>query len=140
MAGRAAIVLFRGKVTEMSSVDTRNIARDSLFLFADVAIEGRADTLKVKVRNLSAGGMMAECGAAVTRGERLTVILRNVGEVRGSIAWIQGNRFGIAFDNQVDPKLVRAPAVVGETEAPRFARPASVPGGFSAEERRIRSL
>lgn len=124
----------------MSSVDTRDIARDSLFLFAELTFEGRGDPRKVKVRNLSKGGMMAEGGFAVSRGERLTIDLRNVGQVRGVVAWVQGNRFGVAFENPVDPLLVRAPAGVSETEAPRYARPALDVSMFSEEERRIRKL
>lgn len=124
----------------MSSVDTRDIARDSLFLFAELIFEGRGEAHKVKVRNLSKGGMMAEGGFAVSRGERLIVNLRNVGQVRGAVAWVQGNRFGVSFENPVDPKLARAPANVGESEAPRFARPALAVNMFTEEERRLRKL
>ena len=124
----------------MSSVDTRDIARDSLFLFAELYFEGRGEPLRVKVRNLSKGGMMAEGGFAVSRGERLMADLRNVGQVRGSVAWVQGNRFGVAFENEVDPMLVRAPAGISESEAPRYARPALAADMFNDEERRIRKL
>ncbi len=124
----------------MSSVETRDIARDSLFLFAELHFEGRGEPLKVRVRNLSKGGMMAEGGFAVSRGERLMADLRNVGQVRGSVAWVQGNRFGVAFENSVDPMLARAPAGESEKEAPRFARPALSAEMFNEEERRIRNL
>ena len=46
----------------MSSVDTRNVGRDSLFLVAQLTLDGQAEPVRVKVRNLSAGGMMAEAG------------------------------------------------------------------------------
>lgn len=124
----------------MASVDTRNIARDSLFLFADIAFEGEPAPVRVKVRNLSEGGMMAEAGCAVSRGDRLTVVLRNVGEVRGHVAWVQGNRFGIAFEAPVDAKIVRSPVGVGDTEAPRIARPDLSANMFSDNEKRIRRL
>lgn len=124
----------------MTSVETRNIARDSLFLFADLSFEGQGAAVRVKVRNLSEGGMMAEAGCAVSRGERLSIDLRNVGGVRGRIAWVQGNRFGIAFDAPVDAKRVRSPVGVGETEAPRIARPDLSADMFSDEERRLRRI
>lgn len=89
------------------SVDTRHVSRDSLFLFADLVFEGRGEAARVKVRNLSAGGMMAQGGPPVSTGERLAVDLRNVGSVGGTVAWVQGNRFGVAFDVAIDPKLVR---------------------------------
>lgn len=124
----------------MSSLETRNVGRDSLFLFADLTFEGQPDTVKVKVRNLSAGGMMAEGGAGeAARGDRLSIELRNVGSVKGSVAWVQGNRFGIAFETEVDPKIVRAPVGTGEG-TPRFVRPALSTGRYADEDRQVRSI
>lgn len=108
----------------MSSVDTRNVGRDSLFLFAELAFEGQPNSVRVKVRNLSAGGMMAEGALVANCGDRLTVKLRNVGDVRGSVAWVQGNRFGIAFASEIDPLLARAPVGTSLADLPRYARPA----------------
>lgn len=108
----------------MSNVDTRQVGRDSLFLLAGIRAEGADDVHQVKVRNLSAGGMMAEGRMKVTRGQLLTIVLRNIGEVQGSVAWKQDDRFGIAFLEDIDPKLARAPvtyAAPGEA-SPRFAR------------------
>lgn len=124
----------------MSSLETRNVARDSLLLFAEVVVDGQARTVRVKVRNLSAGGMMIESGElAVSRGERLTVDLRNVGEVRGRVAWAQGSRFGVAFDTEIDPKRAREPVSKGP-EAPAYTRPAVAPNMFTHHEKRIRNL
>ncbi len=93
----------------MSVVDTRNISRDSLFLLAEIRLEGSASEFRVKVRNLSAGGMMAEGAVPVVPGNRLKISLRNIGWIDGCVAWVQENRFGIAFDLEINPKLVRAP-------------------------------
>lgn len=43
----------------MSNVDTRQVDRDSLFLLAQLRVDGRDEVTRVKVRNLSAGGMIA---------------------------------------------------------------------------------
>lgn len=109
----------------MSNVETRQIERDSLLLLADVRIDGGSTSHRVKVRNLSAGGMMAEGDLRATRGALVTVELRNLGEVQGSVAWVQDNRFGIAFAEEIDPKVVRAPAAnpTGDLWSPRFTRP-----------------
>lgn len=117
----------------MSAVDTRNISRDSLFLMAEVRLEG-ADALdKVKVRNLSAGGMMAEGTLRVMRGARLSIKLRNIEWVDGSVAWVQDNRFGIAFDREIDPALARTPiSSPDESSTPRFVRPSSIVPGYAA--------
>lgn len=86
----------------MSEVETRSIARDSLLLFANLWVENDPARYHVKVRNLSDGGMMGEGGPRVARGTRLTVDLRNVGAVRGCVAWVQDERFGVAFDDVIN--------------------------------------
>ena len=110
-------------MTVMSNVDTRQVGRDSLFLLAQVRVVGSEGDFRVKVRNLSAGGMMAEGEVPVNRGERVTIELRNIGPVEGTVAWRQGNRFGIAFIDEIDPNLARAP-VEGSTINPDGIQPA----------------
>lgn len=109
----------------MSNVDTRQVERDSLLLLASVCVDGGETGYRVKVRNLSAGGMMAEGEAPVARGSLVSVELRNVGRVDGSVAWKQEDRFGIAFVDEIDSKLARAPVSSGvpDLSAPRFTRP-----------------
>ena len=91
----------------MSNVDTRQVNRDSLFLLAQLRVDGQDAVHRVKVRNLSAGGMMAEGEVKVMRGALVLVELRNIGWVEGSVAWKQDNRFGIAFVEEIDPVVVR---------------------------------
>ncbi|MGB3739475.1 MAG: PilZ domain-containing protein [Pontixanthobacter sp.] len=111
----------------MSGVDTRTISRDSLFLMGDVQIRGDATVHKVKVRNLSAGGMMAEGGPDVERGALISVVLRNAGRVDGIVAWVENARFGIAFATEIDPKIVRAHAPpADDAMPPRFVRTVGV--------------
>lgn len=114
----------------MAGVETRNIQRDSLFLSAEVRIAGEEGAHRVKVRNLSARGMMAEGEVSVLRGAQVFVELRNVGSIEGSVAWVQGDRFGIAFACEIDPKLVRTPVGNNDVASPRFTRPASLPPTF----------
>ena len=106
----------------MGDNEHRQIGRDSLFVLADVRIDGGETVQRVKVRNLSAGGMMAEGLGKPVRGQFVWVDVRNIGWVEGSVAWVQDNRVGIAFREEIDPKIVRAPAEVGDA-TPRFVRP-----------------
>ena len=109
----------------MSNVETRQVNRDSLFLLAQVRVDGQDAVTRVKVRNLSAGGMMAEGESRVVRGSAVQVELRNIGWVDGTVAWKQDNRFGIAFVDEIDPTEVRAPGAStaqGEFESPRYTR------------------
>ena len=107
----------------MGNVETRQIQRDSLFLLANIRLNGQGRLHRLKVRNLSAGGMMAEGPVRVAHGDSLQVELRNIGWVEGSVAWVQDDRFGIAFQYDVDPHLARARPEASETNAPRFVRP-----------------
>jgi len=108
----------------MSNVDTRQVNRDSLFLLAQLRVHGQDRVYRVKVRNLSAGGMMAEGEAKVMRGSLVMVELRNIGWVEGSVAWKQDNRFGIAFVEEIDPVVVRGPAGAQASDyvAPRYTK------------------
>ena len=105
----------------VTDIDHRQVGRDSLFLMADLRVEGQAGDHRVKVRNLSARGMMAECTVRVTSGAGVEVNLRNIGWVAGRVAWIQDNRFGIAFVDEIDPLLPRAIAEPGES-TPRYLK------------------
>lgn len=101
----------------MTGVETRSVARDSLFLLADIRVEQGAEVHRVRVRNLSDGGMMGEGTLRVQRGNRLTVELRNIGTVGGTVAWVQDNRFGVAFDEEVDSQKARRPLQTAENPA-----------------------
>jgi hypothetical protein len=108
----------------VNDVDHRQLGRDSLFLMADLRLAGQDGEHRVKVRNLSAGGMMAEGHVKVARGIKLDINLRNIGWVEGFVAWVQDNRFGIAFSQDIEPKVAREPLASNPGEgAPRFVRP-----------------
>jgi hypothetical protein len=128
----------------MSNVDTRQVNRDSLFLLAQVRVDGQDSVSRVKVRNLSAGGMMAEGDSKVVRGSLVAVELRNIGWVEGSVAWKQDDRFGIAFVDEIDPTVVRAPAATtadgGDFEIPRFTRNHQAVPLSQAEQTRFRKI
>jgi PilZ domain len=84
-------------------------ARDSLMLKAEMKLSEQGTTLEARIRNLSSGGLMAEGHARVERGETVEVNLRNIGWVTGKVAWVTENRFGVAFDQAIDPKIARKP-------------------------------
>lgn len=120
----------------MSDNDHRQIERDSLFVMADLRVAGAGEEQRVKVRNLSAGGMMAEGEVKVQPGLGVEVNIRNIGWVEGTVAWVQDNRFGIAFRDEIDPKVARAPLPVAEP-APRFLRTPFLNGQPSSSLRKL---
>jgi hypothetical protein len=107
----------------MSDNGQRQIARDSLFVMADLRIDGLEGEHRIRVRNLSAGGLMAESSLKVHRGQMIWTNLRNIGWVEGSVAWVQDNRFGVAFREEIDPVIARAPVPTAGEGTPRFVKP-----------------
>jgi len=107
----------------MGENDHRHIGRDSLFVMADLRLDGSDGEQRVRVRNLSSGGLMAESGLHVVRGQLLWLHIRNIGWVEGTVAWVQDNRFGVAFREEIDPKVARAPLSTDGEHTPRFVRP-----------------
>lgn len=90
---------------DMGQSERRREDRSSLFQLADLQVDHDPTSYRVKVRNLSSHGMMGEGTVKVVCGTRLTVNLRNVGLVAGSVAWVQDDRFGVAFDDEINPNL-----------------------------------
>lgn len=100
----------------------RQDPRDSLFLMADLRIIGQNSVRPVRVRNLSAGGLMAEYPEGLAQGLRVEFDVRGVGWVSGQIAWCAAGRIGVAFDRQIDPMLARKPVGQG-AQTPVFVKP-----------------
>ncbi|HEV2567510.1 MAG TPA: PilZ domain-containing protein [Sphingomonas sp.] len=110
----------------------RDRASERRNFFLSTNLAGLSEgTLNARVRNLSAGGMMVELAAEpepeIVRGQRLTAELRNIGRIKGEIAWCEGRRFGIRFDREINPEAARKPLVAGEG-TPDYVKPILVPG------------
>jgi hypothetical protein len=108
----------------------RATERRSFFLNAVISIEERGGFV-ARIRNLSAGGMMVELDQAPdpewAPGERVATELRNIGTVKGEIAWAGGRRFGVRFDREIDPELARKPVAIGSEILPDYLKPIRVP-------------
>lgn len=98
---------FLGLDPDGDSVSARGEARDSLFLNAEVIAAGWAAPIQVRVRNLSAGGLLAESPHQVTVGTVVQIGLANIGVVGAHCVWSGDKRFGVAFDHNIDPQAVR---------------------------------
>ena len=116
-----------------STVDVerdRATERRAFFLTTSVSglMEGK---VTARVRNLSAGGMMIELPeepeSEIEAGRPVIAELRNIGRVKGEIAWTGGRRLGVRFDREIDPEAARKPVVAGEG-TPDYVKPVLVPG------------
>jgi PilZ domain len=94
----------------------RQAARDSLFLSTTVTVTGARNPVTVRVRNLSAGGMMIDGNAIFHEGAAVSAELRGIGKVSGKIAWVIEERAGVSFDEEIDPKEARAPVAAQKSK------------------------
>lgn len=119
----------------MSATESRQIARDSLFVLVDLRLDGDDHDHRIKMRNLSAGGMLAEGSVKAARGMSVWVNLRNIGWVEGTVAWVQETRFGIAFRDEIDPAAAKAaPSSAADVDPFVVLRPyANIAGPARAE-------
>jgi PilZ domain len=112
-----------GPITKDSPASVkRGQNRDSLLLKAVLRFPSSGDEGEVRIRNLSAGGMMAETPVRVTRGEVVEINLRTIGWITGHVAWVTEGRLGIAFDHPIDPKDARKPVGQAEPDLPRYLK------------------
>ena len=100
----------------------RTMGRDSLLLKAVVRFPKMGDEREVRIRNLSAGGLMAEVPTRVARGEPVEIHLRSIGWISGHVAWVTDGRLGIAFDYPINPLDARKPVGVSEIELPPYLK------------------
>lgn len=97
---------------DMDVVALRNMRRDSMFLKSCIQVDRLDHSFDIVVRNVSAGGMLADTTMDLQLGDVVKVELRHVGSVPGRVVWTQAGRFGVAFDVTIDPQLVRQPVTV----------------------------
>ena len=80
--------------------------RASMLLIAEVRSPG-APVQTAVVRNISATGLMVEMDEPLTRGDFVSLNLGNLGWTDGTVVWKVGRRFGVSFDEAIDPANVR---------------------------------
>ncbi len=97
---------------DVDAVALRGTKRDSMFVKAALHIKRTGHDVDIVIRNVSAGGMLADSAQMFDIGDHAVVTLRKVGAVPGRIVWVQAGRFGMAFDVAIDPQDVRKPVPV----------------------------
>jgi PilZ domain len=109
------------QIEDEKSLETRDKSRESIFLGAVISLGNQRQSLNVRVRNISSGGMMIDLVGPQPKGLSVTAEMKGIGEVRGRIAWSTENRAGIVFDRTVDAKLARH--IATPSPAPLYSRP-----------------
>lgn len=123
------------KATESDKAGVRGADRDKLLLKSPIRLLPLGVQIEARIRNLSAGGLMAEAPVRVANGDPVEVELRNIGWIPGKVAWSAEGRFGIAFDHPIDPLIARNPVSSGKDDVPQYLRNLNKP--FSPVIRRV---
>lgn len=55
-----------------------------------------------RVRNLSSGGLMAECDGPLAMGDHVRIELRNLSVLDGEVVWVKAGRTGVRFFAPID--------------------------------------
>lgn len=97
--------------------------RDSLFLLAKMRTPGN-QPVDVRVRNLSAGGLMVELPYPIAPEGDVEVEVRGLGWIAGRIAWHIEGRAGVAFDREIDPQRARKTPGDAQPTVKRFGKSA----------------
>lgn len=106
----------------MDKTERRQVKRENLDLLADIRIDGVRGEQRVGLRNISAGGLMADGLENSHRGQTIWIHLSSLGWMEGIIAWVQGNRCGVAFRDEIDPDHLLA-LLSFKNEAGRLPHP-----------------
>lgn len=97
----------------MDKIDRRQVKRENLDLLADIRIDGVRGEQRVGLRNISPGGLMADGVENSHRGQMIWIHLGTLGWIEGTVAWVQGNRCGVAFREEMDPDQLLALLTTG---------------------------
>jgi hypothetical protein len=80
-----------------------------MFLNSTIHHPASGETWPLRVRNLSSGGLMADCPGTFAPGDDVELDVRGIGIQKGAIAWTTPNRIGVAFEQPINPLLARRP-------------------------------
>jgi len=94
--------------------------RNNFFLHTVLKDAQGKELCKARVRNLSNTGMMAECDLQPGIGTSLSLDLRGIGEITGTVVRQDTGRLGIRFDREVDPMLARKPVGSSKVNKPQL--------------------
>lgn len=119
--------------------EQRTQLRRHLYLLEQMRIGTDPVALRVRVRDVSATGLMAECDLPLAVGEQVTITLRRCDPVTGRIAWVSGSRFGVSFDAAIDPAVAQREIRLEQTQPVAWThrRPGMQPQALSAIRRSV---
>ena len=92
---------------EMGDEKQDRASRVSMCLLGSLRIDNEDAEHVVKIRNLSATGLLAQGHVPIRPGSIVTINIRNIGWVNGIVAWALDDRFGVVLTRVIDPAKAR---------------------------------
>lgn len=96
-----------GRTVFSAAAPATDRGRGTTSLDARLRRFGVPEVIGVRVRNLSAGGLMAELPDPIAPDAAIEIELDGLGWIAGRVAWQTEGRIGIAFDRDITPEHVR---------------------------------
>lgn len=119
------------------SITTHNRRSRRSHVLMAASIEAAGVAVPVKLRNLSSEGALIE-GDHLPRVDSEVLFHKNELRLAGHVAWIDGNRAGVAFDHKLDPETVMRHVPKPRPQAKLdFRRPGIKSTGLSDGERKL---
>ncbi|RYE03580.1 MAG: PilZ domain-containing protein [Sphingomonadales bacterium] len=119
----ASIPVPGSKPIPVAGSERRTDQRHTITVYRSAILRWRDHEGLCLIRDISPGGMMCHCPVALTRGERVEVELRSGHRIAGSVAWCDGDRIGLSFDERIDVAgTLNAPSRGRETFVQRMPR------------------
>lgn len=88
--------------SNLAFADGRRETREEVHFHAR-AFDGDGQPVTLLVVNLSQHGLMARCNEDHSVGERMRIMLPQLGTVASEVRWALGGRVGIQFDRALEP-------------------------------------
>lgn len=79
----------------------RASARHHVLLMREIITDSMTEPVRIRVRDISLRGMMAESSVRMQEGERLVLRLGDGTQVAGAVQWVRGLSFGIIFESDL---------------------------------------
>lgn len=100
--------------------------RASRLLACDMRLQDGA-VIRIRVRNISAGGLGGRADRPIDPWQPVEVCLPGIGMIAGKVAWVRQDQFGIQFDRPIDPAkaLVTSPQPQSGHVVPPIYQPTS---------------
>lgn len=107
-----------GHLPREGDFSDRRTADRQIFVLINAAIMHQGRDSLCRIRNLSSGGVMIECGLPLAVDDVVSLRLKSGHEIGGLVRWVSEGKAGVAFDDPASAMLVSGAVALPETMRP----------------------